>query len=99
VNHNDETKKSDEEKYLAFLEESHLANGMLEQWFDNEMLARAILHVLVRNNLINHQDVIQAFNQLGKKKVRELAQFNLDPDDIPLSADFSNQVKQGRRRR
>ncbi|MDI3547920.1 MAG: hypothetical protein PWR10_1572 [Halanaerobiales bacterium] len=80
----------DSEKYFNFLLNSNLADDLLNEWFNNEPLARAILQMLVKNNLVDYNEVLGYFDYLSREKLRRIMDTkSYDPDSIPLNVDFS----------
>lgn len=79
----------DQDKYLNFIAGSPLVERLASDWFDEEILARALLNVLYRNKLIDYHEVNAEFDRLVKTRISNDFLYELEQEEIPLSVDFS----------
>lgn len=52
--------------YVNSLTDTPIYEAITDKQYNSEKLAQAILYVLVKNNIISHEEVIQAFDTICK---------------------------------
>lgn len=79
----------DENAYIDFLTNSPLATQISEKWFVENLLGRALLHVLSKKGLVDYHEVVNVFDRLSKITFENMLDLKVMGDPIPLKLEFA----------
>lgn len=82
------SKLSKEEKYLEFLKDSTLANMITCEIVANEILARALLSILIKKGIISSEEYRAAIKKYSDEYIERKLNGSIDSTNIPDEVEF-----------